>query len=220
MSKKKRQEQKKKEAEETAEIETRSTEKDGVDVEEEPESAVSDENTEPTVESQLQQEIETSREDARKNHELYLRAMADMENLRKRSQREKEDLAKFGNEMILREVLPVVDNLQRAVEHAIEDQVTDGLLEGVQMTLDQFAKVLEKFNVVPVEAIGQVFDPALHQAMGQIETEDYPVNVVAQEMQKGYLLNERLLRPSLVMIAKAPVVREEEAGSQDAQETE
>jgi len=162
-----------------------------------------------TAEEQLQQQLEASREEARKNQDLYLRTLADMENLRKRSQREKEDLAKFGNEMILREILPVRDNLERAVEHAALDESATGLLEGVKMTLDQFGKVLEKFHVVSVEAVGQVFDPALHQAMGQIETEEHPPNTVAQEMQKGYLLNDRLLRPSLVMVAKAPAVQEE-----------
>jgi len=162
-----------------------------------------------TAEEQLQQQLEASREEARKNQDLYLRTLADMENLRKRSQREKEDLAKFGNEMILREILPVRDNLERAVEHAVLDESATGLLEGVKMTLDQFGKVLEKFHVVSVEAVGQVFDPALHQAMGQIETEEHPPNTVAQEMQKGYLLNDRLLRPSLVMVAKAPAVQEE-----------
>lgn len=168
-------------------------------------------------EEQLQQELEESREEARNNHERYLRAMADMENLRKRSQREKEDLAKFANETLLREILPVIDNLERALEHAVEDTATDGLLEGVQMTLDQFGKVLEKFNVIPVEAMGQTFDPALHQAMGQLETGDFPANTVAQEMQKGYLLNDRLLRPALVMVAKAPAA-DADTDEQPAQE--
>lgn len=173
----------------------------GTVVAEQQEAEVSEQ---PAAEEPLQQELENVREEAARNHELYLRAMADMENLRKRSQREKEDIAKFSNETLLREILPVIDNLERAVEHAVADNATEGLLEGVQMTLDQFGKVLEKFNVVAVEALGKNFDPALHQAMGQLETEEYPVNVVAQEMQKGYLLNERLLRPALVMVAKAP----------------
>lgn len=172
-------------------------------------SAEPEDVVEESPEAQLQKELETSREEANKNHELYLRAMADMENLRKRSQREKEDLAKFGNENILREILPVIDNLERAVEHAVQDEATNGLLEGVKMTLDQFGKVLEKFNVVQIEAVGQMFDSAKHQAMGQIETDEVEPNMVAQEMQKGYLLNDRLLRPSLVMVAKAPAVQQE-----------
>ena len=173
-----------------------------------------------TVIEQLQQELDLSREEARNHHELYLRAMADMENLRKRSQREKEDLAKFGNETILREILPVVDNLERALEHAVQDKTNDGLLAGVQMTLDQFGKVLEKFNVAPIESVGEVFDPALHQAMGQQETEDFPANTVSQEMQKGYLLNERLLRPALVMVAKAPAAADPESAGEEKLDTE
>ena len=173
-----------------------------------------------TAEQELQQQIDASREEARIHHDLYLRTLADMENLRKRSQREKEDLAKFGNEMILREILPVLDNLERAVEHADQDNSATGLLEGVKMTLDQFGKVLDKFHVVAIEAIGQEFDPALHQAMGQIETEEYAANVVAQEMQKGYLLNDRLLRPSMVMIAKAPVAEQGAVDNQDTQDVE
>jgi len=137
--------------------------------------------------------------------------MAEMENLRKRTQREKEELAKFANENILRDILPVIDNLERAVEHAEQAEGNGGLLEGVKMTLTHFCQVLARFGVEPVISLGLPFDPAVHQAMGQLETEEYPVNTVAQEMQKGYLLNERLLRPAMVMVAKAPAVSEKEA---------
>ena len=206
--------------EELTEIEPQVDALGSVDLADEQENDNGKAEDELTAEQQLQQEVETSRDDARKNHELYLRALADMENLRKRSQREKEDLAKFSNETLLREVLPVLDNLERAVEHAVQDEATNGLLEGVRMTLDQFGKVLEKFHVLPVESIGQVFDPAVHQAMGQVETEEFPANTVAQEMLKGYLLNGRLLRPSMVMIAKAPVVQEQDPSDQNTDDKE
>ncbi|RME33247.1 MAG: nucleotide exchange factor GrpE, partial [Deltaproteobacteria bacterium] len=150
-------------------------------------------------------ELEAAREEARKNWDLYLRSQADLENYRKRMQREKQDLARFANESLLREFLPVIDNLQRAVDHAREQQNDSGaLLEGVQMTLDQFARTLEKFGVTPIEAAGQAFDPAVHEAMGQVVSEDLPPNHVAQELQKGYRLHDRLLRPALVMVSKAP----------------
>ena len=160
--------------------------------------------TEASLEEQLRQELTQALEETKAHQEQYLRTLADMENLRKRTQREKEELAKFANENILREILPVIDNLERAVEHA--DQVANGggLLEGVKMTLTQFSQVLGRFGVEPVEALGQPFDPALHQAMGQIESDEQPVNTVIQQMQKGYQLNERLLRPAFVMVAKAP----------------
>ncbi len=150
-------------------------------------------------------ELEQAREEAQRNYDQYLRVAADLENFRKRAQREKEELSKFANERILREILPVVDNLERAVEHARQENSSgEGLLEGVEMTLTQFGKVLEKFGVTPVNSIGEPFDPARHEAVGQLETAEHAPNAVAQELQKGYLLHERLLRPAMVMVAKAP----------------
>jgi molecular chaperone GrpE len=149
-------------------------------------------------------ELAAARAEAQQKQELYLRAMAEMDNLRKRQQREKEDLTKFCNENILREILPVIDNLERAVEHAGEQAEVSGLLEGVDMTLSQFNTVLKKFGVEAISAKGERFNPDHHQAMGQLETRDVEANHVVQELQKGYLLNNRLLRPAMVMVAKAP----------------
>lgn len=160
--------------------------------------------TESEVET-LKEELTQALSDAKNHQEQYLRTLADMENLRKRTQREKEDLAKFANENILREILPVIDNLERAVEHAEQSESKDGLFEGVQLTLTQFSQLLEKFGVEPVDAVGQPFDPAYHQAMGQVESAEHPPNTVVQQMQKGYQLNNRLLRPAFVMLSKAPV---------------
>jgi len=155
--------------------------------------------------SSFEEELEAVQEEARKNWDMYLRARADLENFRKRAQREKEELARFANESILREVLPVADNLERAVEHASrEEGGGEGLLEGVEMTLSQFRKVLEKFGLTVVDAVGRPFDPSRHEAMGQVESAQHQENTVAQELQKGYMLNDRLLRPSLVMVSKAP----------------
>lgn len=168
-------------------------------------------------EEQLQCELNQAQSEAKEHQERYLRTLADMENLRKRTQREKEELGKFANENILKEILPVIDNLERAVEHAVAADGTEGLLEGVQMTLTQFAQVLVRFNVEAVDAMGEIFDPNLHQAMGQVESE-LPVNTVVQQMQKGYQLNGRLLRPAMVMIAKAPVVVEDETDSTSDEE--
>ena len=149
-------------------------------------------------------DLEAAQAEARNNQELYLRALAEMDNLRKRTQREKEDIAKFSNESILREILPVIDNLQRAIEHATTQQDGAGLLEGVEMTLSQFNSVMQKFGVEALSSLGELFDPAHHQAVGQLETTEYPANHVANELQKGYLLNGRLLRPAMVIVAKAP----------------
>ncbi len=169
---------------------------------------------------ELRRQLTQALEESKVNQEQYLRTLADMENLRKRTQRDKEDLAKFANESILRDILPVIDNLERAVEHAEQAESDEGLFEGVQLTLTQFSQLLEKFGVEPVDAIGQPFDPAYHQAMGQLESEEHPVNTVVQQMQKGYQLNKRLLRPAFVMLAKAPAVVETEENSTEETDEE
>lgn len=166
------------------------------------------EESEPEAEvdplTALQNKIEAMREEAGKNWDLYLRERADLENARKRHQREKEDAIRFANDRLLKEMVPVLDNLERAIEHAAQEETDNqGLLEGVNMTINQFRKALEDFGVKAIKAIGTDFDPNLHQAMGQLES-DQPPNTVVTEFQKGYLLHDRLLRPSLVMVAKAP----------------
>ena len=162
------------------------------------------EQEESAQEESREDPLQSALNEAADNKDLYLRALADLENYRKRAQREKEDAIRFANDHILRNIIPVLDNLERAIEHArtaTDDQ--GSLLEGVEMTLDQLHKVLESSGVTPVEAMGQLFDPNFHQAMGQIPTGDQPPNTVMQELQKGYLLNNRLLRPAMVMVAIA-----------------
>jgi molecular chaperone GrpE len=149
--------------------------------------------------------LASSQAEAAKNWDLYLRARADLENYRKRAQREKEELSRFANENLLREILPVMDNLERALEHARQTpNDSAGLMQGVEMTLAQLHKVLERCGAVPIEALGQPFDPSRHEALGQVESAEQPPNTVVQELHRGYLLNERLLRPALVMVARAP----------------
>ena len=177
-------------------------------VESPPGEVIAEEVEEPV---DLLQELENSKAEASKNWDLYLRERADLENARKRHQRDREEAVRYANDRLLREMIPVLDNLERALGHA-EQGADDnqGLLEGVNMTINQFRKVLEDFGVKPIKALGEDFDPNLHQAMGQTESADQAPNTVIGELQKGYLLNDRLLRPSLVMLAKAPS-RETEA---------
>ncbi|MBW2512892.1 MAG: nucleotide exchange factor GrpE [Deltaproteobacteria bacterium] len=165
--------------------------------------AEAEEETDPL--QKLRQEIVVAKEEAGKNWDLYLRERADLENARKRHQRDREEAIRFANDRLLREMIPVLDNLERAVGHAEQgDDDSQGLLEGVNMTINQFRKVLEDFGVKPINALGEDFDPNLHQAMGHVETTDQAPNTITSEFQKGYLLNDRLLRPSLVMVARAP----------------
>jgi molecular chaperone GrpE len=163
----------------------------------------------------LRQELAEAKEEAGKNWDLYLRERADLENARKRHQRDREEAIRFANDRLLREMIPVLDNLERAVGHAEQgDDDSQGLLEGVNMTINQFRKVLEDFGVKPINALGEDFDPNLHQAMGHVETTDQAPNTVTSEFQKGYLLNDRLLRPSLVMVARAPNGATEDQGAE------
>lgn len=142
--------------------------------------------------------------EAAKNWDLYLRERAELENFRKRTQRDKEEFRIFTRKELLLEVLPVLDNLERAVSHAGQNGEGQGLVEGVTMTLAQFRKVVEDFGARPMVAVGSPFDPNLHQAMGQLETGEQPPGTVVSEYQTGYLLHDRLLRPALVVVAKAP----------------
>ena len=193
--------------------------KNNEDLEHEPEAPAAVEPEVVAAEDEtavLQDQLTQALDETKLHQEQYLRTLAEMENLRKRTQRDKEDLAKYANESILREILPVIDNLERAVEHAEQAENDDGLFEGVQMTLTQFNQLLSKFGVEPVDAVGQPFDPAYHQAMGQMESAEHPVNTVVQQMQKGYELNKRLLRPAFVLLAKAPIaVKTEDVDSSE-----
>ena len=150
------------------------------------------------------QQLAAAQAEAAKNWDLYLRERAELENFRKRTQRDKEEFRIFTRKELLLEVLPVLDNLERALEHVSESGEGQGLLEGVTMTVAQFRKVVEDFGARPMVAVGAAFDPSLHQAMAQLETAEQPPGTVVSEYQRGYLLHDRLLRPALVVVAKAP----------------
>jgi molecular chaperone GrpE len=183
---------------------------------EEPEEETSDD---PMI--VLQNEIAAAKAEASKNWDLYLRERADLENARKRHQRDREEAIRFANDRLLKEMVPVLDNLERAIEHAgqgLDDH--QGLLEGVNLTVNQFRKALEDFGVKPIKAIGADFDPNLHQAMGHVESAEQAPNTVVTEFQKGYLLHDRLLRPSLVMVAKAPSVETLDPNTENSEASE
>jgi molecular chaperone GrpE len=132
-----------------------------------------------------------------------LRMGAEMENTRKRLERERTDSVNFANESIIRELLPIVDNLERALEHAQTEAHTDSLTEGVSITLKAFRDALARFGCASFEAHGMAFDPNFHEAVMQEESRDYAENTVLRELQKGYTLHNRLLRPAMVVVSKA-----------------
>jgi molecular chaperone GrpE len=134
-------------------------------------------------------------------HDRLLRTAAEFENFKRRSKKEIDDAATRGREQLLKELLPALDNLERALKHA---PAGDPLAVGVQQTEKQLLQALEKFGVVRFSALGKPFDPSVHDAIQQMETSEHPQGTVAAEFASGYMLGQRLLRPAMVAVAKPP----------------
>jgi len=154
---------------------------------------------------ELEAKLAEAQEQAKDHHDRMLRMAAELDNYKKRAARELDDMRKYATENIVRQLLTVVDNLERAIASASPDNQNDqSVVDGVALTLAEINKILEKHHVTPIEALGEPFDPAFHQAMCQEECSDKPANTVVQEFQKGYLIHDRLLRPAMVVVSKNP----------------
>jgi molecular chaperone GrpE len=151
----------------------------------------------------LEATLQKARAEAAENYDRLLRVSADFENYKKRVSKEKSDLIRYGNDELIKELLPVIDNLERALEHASSEETQEGIQGGVEMTLQQFLGILQRFGVTPIAAEGEPFDPTKHEAVMEQATGDYDPGNVVTELQKGYLLNDRLVRPAKVVVAKA-----------------
>ncbi len=157
------------------------------------------EAAEPTLEEtieQLQADVEAARDSA-------LRAQADAQNVKRRAEQDVEKARKFALERFSGDLLPIVDNLERALEAATEDEAVKPIVEGVELTLKSFLDVLGKNNIEQINPEGEPFDPQLHQAMSMVENPDVEPNSVIAVVQKGYSLNGRLIRPAMVMVSKS-----------------
>jgi len=144
----------------------------------------------------------------------YLRLYAEFENYKKRVNKDKEELVKYGNESLLYELLPVIDNLELALRHA-SNNVSSGLVQGVEITLKELQKILEKFGLIAIEANNKPFDPLVHHAMTQNERDDIDEKIVVEEFRKGYMLRDKVLRPSLVAVSKKPVKSQEKEKTEE-----
>ena len=176
-----------------------------------------DENvSEPSVEPELQEAAETPEEqeeivedaltqkemEAKENYDKWLRCKAEFENYRKRQERDRVEFCRYANEAIIKDLLPTLDNLERAIAHSKNENASESLLEGVELTLNGLMGALEKQGLKPIEAVGEKFDPNFHEAVMTEENNEAEDMTVLSEVLKGYLLHDRVIRPSMVVVSK------------------
>ena len=183
-----------------------------VDVDRESEeTSIEEENIEVAKElsplEQLEEQIRLKDEELASQKDTFLREKAELENFKKRLTKEKEDFVQFANERLLKELIQIEDNLERALE--VPNATFESLKEGVEMIQKQFTTFLKNQKAEPIEALGKPFDPNLHEVLNQQESEEHEENTVIQEYSKGYTLNGRILRSAKVVIAKKPTENKE-----------
>ncbi len=171
------------------------------------ETESTDEETEEAQEAdqdiaRMQQELETARSENAAAADMMLRLAAEMDNYKKRSLKERESLIKYGCQSIVQELLPILDNFERAIESGNKSRELDSFLEGVIMIFKQMSDALERNGISKIDAVGEAFDPNIHEAVMQVNSEEYPENIVVEELQKGYMLHDRVIRPAMVTVSR------------------
>jgi len=156
----------------------------------------------PTDPEELQNLVVQKTQEAKENYDRVLRLAAELDNLRKRQERELSEVRQFANENLLRELLPVLDNLERALEHGRQNETPEALMEGLDLVHQDFLKVLGRFGITPLDSVGERFNPTYHHAVMEEEAPEVEDQTVLKELQKGYLLQNRLLRPAMVVVSR------------------
>jgi molecular chaperone GrpE len=176
-----------------------------------PTSADTPKKRRKSVTDELKKSIEEQKQIAQDNYEKFLRVYAELENYKKRVEKDRTESLRYANEGLLRDLLPFIDNLERAINHASaeKNKNPEALVEGIELTLKDLVGVLEKHGLRPIESVGNHFDPNLHEAMMQVESDVYEPQTIVEEFQKGYLVKDRLLRPARVSVATRPEPRRE-----------
>lgn len=159
--------------------------------------------SEPSI-AEVRAALDRTLKEKEELQEQILRLRADFENFRKRATKEKADTIQFGNEALLKDLLPVIDNIERVLSSSLKEQDWKGLQEGIRLVLSEMRKTLSQRGLEAIEAVGAPFDPTLHEAIQRVETAEATEATVVEECQKGYLYRGRLLRPSLVVVAVPP----------------
>lgn len=180
------------------------TEKQERETDQEPE----EKPLEKMTKAELVEKIKEIREEANRNYDLYLRSQADIENLKKRNSKERAELIKYANESLVKDLLPVMDNLEMAISHAHSNNSLSALREGVELTLKGLKDTLGKAGLEEIDARNRPFDPNYHHAVSEKEDESLEPGTVLEEMQKGYIFNKRLIRPAMVVVSKGKAASE------------
>ena len=206
------------------EIETIEIESDAISSDEdespEDESSEDESSEEETVELDpvkiLEKDLQKTKDELAVEKDNFIRLQAETDNFRKRLSREKDEFSQYANERLFKELIPIFDNLERALEDPSND--TKSLKEGLEMILKQFSAFLEKEKVEPIKAIGEKFDPMVHEALTSEESNDHEENTIISEFVKGYTINNRVLRPSQVVISKKPSPESENESKEESEE--
>lgn len=156
---------------------------------------------EKTREEQWAEELFKYKQEAQENYEKYLRALAEAENTRKRGIRDREEYLKYANVNMVKKILPIIDDLHRAIEAARSAQDIEAMAKGVEMTVAQLNEVLKGEGVTVIESVGKPFDPQYHEALTVEVSEEHPQNTVIEQFQTGYVMHDRVIRPSLVKVS-------------------
>ncbi len=185
-----------------------------------PESSQTENNTSDATfaEPQEQDKEKQAQEELHIYQDKYMRLAAEFENYKRRAQRDQSDAIRYANESLLKNLLSTIDNLERAIQSGKDAGASGALLDGVELTYKQFIETVGKLGVRQVSSTGGVFDPNIHQAVAQVESETAEPNTVVEEFQKGYFLHDRILRPAMVTVAKEKSVQTETISTQDTGE--
>ena len=159
-----------------------------------------DKSLDKMTKEELVEKIQELQKESQRNYDLYLRSQAEMENMKKRNRKDKEDWLKFASETLIKEMLPVLDNLEKALSHSNNENTVHALKEGIHLTLKGLKDSLSKSGLEEVKALGESFDPCFHEAVSEMDDPKSKPGIVITELQKGYVLNSRLIRPAMVVV--------------------
>ncbi|MFD7521119.1 nucleotide exchange factor GrpE [Paenibacillus chitinolyticus] len=155
----------------------------------------------PEAEGATNTELDELRKAAEDSQQRLLRAQADFDNFRRRTRQEKEEFAKYASLKLIEQMLPVIDNFDRALVSSRETQDFEALTKGIEMVYRQLEQVMTQEGLTPIEAVGQPFNPEFHQAIMQVESDEHEEGIVVEEVQKGYMLKDKVIRPSMVKVS-------------------